>query len=652
MLTPQQVQEARQKFGIGAPSPVTDAVSRLQSTEQKPQSKGFFSRIVDDAKTRIGNVRQQFGQSTNPISDTLSVAGQAAGFVNDVTGEALSSVASATGIDEPIKKFGLDILDTPGGKLGLQALRAGMDTWEHFKELNPEAANNIANVINIASVLPQGAAAKAGAPLAVKAGDAALDAGKSAVGMIRPKVNPAKAVQQIVQGKTDDAVRSVEALSAIDRTGVDTYGKLYKRLDEAGKKQLAVVDAALAKDKGTTFLDKLATVQKTASGKTIKTNYVDKALNHLREANRNIGDDLAASEIDELITKANTRGLTNKEVNDIARMYNEEFGRKAFGKTGEALTSVNAQMYENVRKGVKEVARRGIGGKEAQAADKIYSSIRNTQRLVEKHLDAVSKAEAKLKEMGIIEKGATFIARATDVLTGGTIRGLIRGVMPESGITAKLNIVELEGRLAKNLKALQEATAKGKADDIINAIKRIAPEDAASKASPVASASASKPITKATPKPVAKPVAKTASKADPLIAEARKYKSAEEFVKAHGNYYHGSAKVIKEFKDMGRGGVYLTPSRMEAQRYGGWSGEVTSAFVDIKKPYIDKSNIFIHAPEKFPEKLAKLKAEGYDSIVRYMGDGNKNPQIFVFDPTKIKTESQLTNIWKKANPKR
>lgn len=174
-----------------------------------------------------------------------------------------------------------------------------------------------------------------------------------------------------------------------------------------------------------------------------------------------------------------------------------------------------------------------------------------------------------------------------------------------------------------------------------------------------------------------------------LIEEARKYRSAEEFVKAQGTpVYHGSSSEITEFEirnprreldpgDYGRG-VYFAPDKKIAKSYG---DKITEAFVDLANPYtadlstrsamIKSKNDLIDiinansdlnlkkdyqgsgkilsefiiedvGSNEFSEIMQKA---GYDGFI---AKGNQ-PETVVFDPKKIKTKQQLTDIWKEAN---
>lgn len=275
---------------------------------------------------------------------------------------------------------------------------------------------------------------------------------------VKPTPKLEQAIGQVLQGKTTNIKPFEQAISTIDTTGVKTYSDLANKFDEAIPSLSAKVDAELAKDTNMYKLSDLAVKATSKGGQEVSTDYVTKALSGLKELYTTIGDDVAKQNIDEIIAQANTNGLTRKEVNDISRIYNQEFGTKAFSKaTGDALTSVNAQAYENVRKGLKNVARAGIGGDEAKVADQIMSSIYDSKKLIERNVEAVNKLKQRIEERGWIQKATYGAIKAVDTLTGGVIRGATDAVLNRGTGLKTLNALDLESNLKRNLEVIKKA---------------------------------------------------------------------------------------------------------------------------------------------------------------------------------------------------
>lgn len=137
---------------------------------------------------------------------------------------------------------------------------------------------------------------------------------------------------------------------------------------------------------------------------------------------------------------------------------------------------------------------------------------------------------------------------------------------------------------------------------------------------------------------------------DALIQEARKYKSAEEFVKEQGTQiYHGTDKVFKEFdiKKTPDGSIWFTDNKNSIIK--GDSG--ASGSTRIIDRFINENELKLadwNAYDKYS--LDQLQNMGYDGIkFSDTGDGRIDYQIFY--PEKLKTKSQLEEIWNKANKK-
>lgn len=269
-----------------------------------------------------------------------------------------------------------------------------------------------------------------------------------------------EAISQVIQGKTKDVTAGKLTFSNIDTDGVKTFTELNDRINQAFPKFAGIVDSELAKDTTKYALSELAVKQTTQGGQQVSTDYVSKALKDLSELYDKTGDTLAKANIDEVIQKATAEGLTRKEVNDLSRIYGSEFADKAFSKIGDPLTSVNAQAFENTRVGLKDVARAGLGGDEARAADKVMSSFFNTQRLIQRNIEAVNKLQQKIDERGLLATIGHGIAKYGDLLTGGSIRAFIGGLLPRGAGYKVYNALDLEEVLARNLRTIETALTK------------------------------------------------------------------------------------------------------------------------------------------------------------------------------------------------
>jgi hypothetical protein len=155
-----------------------------------------------------------------------------------------------------------------------------------------------------------------------------------------------------------------------------------------------------------------------------------------------------------------------------------------------------------------------------------------------------------------------------------------------------------------------------------------------------------------------------------LVEEAKKFKSADEFVKAQGEpVYHGTNAKFTEFdkKTIGKNrgsslgeGFYFTKDKDFAKQHG---KNVIETRVYLQNPLILNSKNDIHkiynlfgGKEQYFKKLEEniiskkditkeLKKQGFDGIIDNWSKG----EVVVFEPNQIKTKSQLKEIWDKAN---
>jgi len=434
---------------------VVSDFQKSQSGERNPVKAGFdiASSVVGGVSGAIGDVTVGVGKVALPQSAEDKVAEVAqVGAEKLFNTESVQSLVNSYGLLPEDRKQDLrtsgEFLEAMLDIVGLKGATALKQPLAQISKQGLDVATDIATK---------------GVKIAKETIDTVVPVGKN---LIKPKKKVTDVVGEIIQGKSKDVEKGVKALSNLDTTSVKTYDDLGKALQTRISSLSKGVDKVLGQDVTPTKLNKLTTETKSTSGKVIKTNYVNRALTDLAELYAKIGDGAKAQNIKDLVSKAKKTGLTKLEVNNIAREYGQEFGSKAFSKLGDPLTSVNAQLFENTRKGLKSVARKGIGSKEAQEIDSVISSMFNTSKLVQKNIEAVNKLQQKISDRGLLEKLGYVVSKTADVVTGGAVRGVIGGILPRGVGNKVFNALDLEKRLADNLKLINKAL-KGKTDDEI-----------------------------------------------------------------------------------------------------------------------------------------------------------------------------------------
>ncbi len=484
MLTPEELEIAKRAKELGkTPDEALAGIAKYRASktqtvleEPKETMQNRLADVGNKAAGDISNAITGQGKYTGQSPLTRGIGATKSAFLTVPEG----AVAMAP---EPVRKGIEKVGDVIGG--GFKALTSLIGSNKQLQEWtmkHPEATDKILEIAQgtadlgaIAGTITgaQGTVNTVGttARLASTGYTATSNLIKNATTIVKdtagkatkvvgsPEKSVVGAVGEVLQGKPDDIAKGIKAFKEIDTTGVKTYSDLGKKIDESITTLSKRVDDELARDTTKTPLSELTTTLKTKSGNTVSTNYVDTALKQMKELYEKTGDVKAAADIDELIATATKEGLTKQDINNIARVYNTEFGSKAFSKaTGDPLTSVNAQLYETVRKGLKGKAREGIGGAEAKAADEAISSLYNTKDLVTKNIDAVNKLQQKIAERGLTEKAGYYLTKYADILTGGTIRGMVGGLLPRGAGYKTLNALDLEERLQKNLEIIKRAS--------------------------------------------------------------------------------------------------------------------------------------------------------------------------------------------------
>jgi predicted regulator of amino acid metabolism with ACT domain len=429
--------------------------------------KEFGSDVITAVKDRATNVKNdmlpQTPEDAKKVAEggtnraLLRFGGQVGGLVGDLELATLKLVAP---------KFVEDLAAKGMDKISKTELAQTVATKiDEFKTAHPEASQDIEDVVNIAALIPyiKGAQLTAegvqkGGKAVTKIADAAIDANKAArLASATEEID--SVVGKIVQGKTRDLTKAKAALSSINTEGIKTYEELGTRLQDGIDALKGKVDTIL-EDAGSTTgplkADQLTTITKVGE-KTVQQNFVSDALDQLDELYGKIKDAPSQAKIANLKTKLNSEGLTLKELNDVAREYGTEFGNKAFSpKSGEALTSINAQAYENTRKGVKNAVRELMPDNTVKMLDERMGEMINTNKLVKNMEEKVNALYQKAKKRGVLEKVARGAADVVNAATFNTLSGFVSRLLPSNVGLKVMNSIDLENALGKSLKKLDD----------------------------------------------------------------------------------------------------------------------------------------------------------------------------------------------------
>lgn len=291
---------------------------------------------------------------------------------------------------------------------------------------------------------------------------------------------------KIFQAKPDKLDTMVRALEGIDKKGIKSSEDLFARLDAKAKANTTAVDEALQKS---TDVYKPADITKTIEvkgGKPLKQDFVQTALDHLKELYEKTSDPTSQAKIMEKITKYQKDGLTAHEMNLIAREYGSEFGSKAFSKaSGDPLTSVNAQSYENVRSGIKGTVREKMPDAGTKALDMNTSDSLDAMKLLKNVETKAQQAANKLEKAGVMQKVGAVFGKGVDIATGGFVKGMLKTLFNKAGrgVDETLSAIQIKEGIPKLIKAfekvekIKDLKAKGVEAQLKDIFKDFIPEN-------------------------------------------------------------------------------------------------------------------------------------------------------------------------------
>ncbi len=158
-------------------------------------------------------------------------------------------------------------------------------------------------------------------------------------------------------------------------------------------------------------------------------------------------------------------------------------------------------------------------------------------------------------------------------------------------------------------------------------------------------------------------IGEAAKKVSPLIEEAKKYKSADEFVRMQPLAYHGSPVPLKRFSNK-KGGVFFTDNYADATGFAGDPDNVYEGYLNFKKPLVidAKGAKWDELNTKYgkstQEVVSNAQGKGFDgvvfkNVVDNIGDtadfGGQGTIYYAYKPqSSFINESQLTDIYNKA----
>jgi hypothetical protein len=486
------------------PPPKSDVQQRLDEVKKSPsflerqknKLTDFIGDTVDTVKDVAGTVMEgakDIGETwqrddINPVQKVAATLGEAGSTVAEGVGEVTIGAGKAMvnqdaedAVGALTQKLATTIAETDTAQAAYKKTKDWYDGLDTSDKVIVDSAGGMAAFMS--EVLGLGVAKKVAKPIAEGITDAVevtSDAIAKVPGKIDEVMEPRRqakieqrkaeaddAVKRIIQptGKTTaERASQLEAskrvLSEVDANDIPDYQSGKEVFDERIKTIAENQDAHMAQFTEKYKPDQLGTYTKVGD-ETVATNPVQDALDGLENAYTLSGDAVEATKIKQLRAKMESEGLTVSEINKIARDYNIEFKNKAFDKMGNPKAGFNAENYESVRKGVKQVARDRMPDDISKELDAKLSDTYEVRSLFDRLAVEVDKLGAKANEPGMLARVAGGAVELTDILSGRLLGGVLRTLASKSGILQKgrVSFADLEKELQSNIKKFQKANS-------------------------------------------------------------------------------------------------------------------------------------------------------------------------------------------------
>jgi len=326
----------------------------------------------------------------------------------------------------------------------------------------------------------------------------------------------------------------------------------------------------------------------------------------------------------EVYTAAREFGLSDEEALPLAQAGGAVIGAVDFLPFGRLLKKLGAPRAATkliTNKMAREIVSVGTQAGFEGITEGIQEIIGN----------AIKKSYNENQDIWEGVKESTIIGS----LLGGFTDVTVSGVMGLTGRESKPG--EVVETVEKNIQEAIETEPKNRTQEqaeIVNAIENKVKE----------------PIKKET---------KVDKELELLVKEARKYGSAEEFIKAQGKpLYHGSptdrlnTKIKGSYvtpSDAGKG-IYFTDDFERANNYAQVGALDTAT---VTEGYLSMENPLKIEGKFIDQKIVdNAKKNGYDGIINKNVEGIEGyNEYVVFDPKNIKTKQQLIDIYNQATKK-
>ena len=552
---------------------------------KEPSYTERLKSSFQERKEEVKNIRS--GTASFP-EKILQEAGQVAGGAFDIVTQA------------PVIKQGLDIAGEgikalsetapikAVGEAISPATQKALDTWNSLPE---NIKKDIEAGINIASIIPIGVGTKAG----LVAGEKVLSTGAKTIKTGVEGVKGATKATSKVAGEiipTADRLVNFQVSKALDLTAGDIKNINLATGNEVGE-FLATKNLIRGNKIETTkalqdFFNENYKIVREEIGKvknTYKPTKVPRYKQALEEIQKQVGETTGLEDV----TKEINSLLKKKsiELNDVQRvkeLLDEHFS--LYKVTGDVKEGVAKQGLSNLRKELKDFIEKEVKnnvGTDIGVLNNEVSTAKSTLNAIEaRSTRGLTASNLKIGDIGVFGVGSMF---------GGPLAGVAavaaKKILGTSAVRLKF-AKWLDGISDARKVKIRKTLLGGKVPEEVN--KLLNQSNSIPKA---ISTNITKKNASISPKSTTKSLkgkGETPKQLDPLAAEARKYKSAEEFVKAQPKLFHSGTADIKEVnlgKTKFSKTFYLSDNADYAKSFGGKNSTINEMVIDTKAKLID-----------------------------------------------------------------
>ena len=279
-----------------------------------------------------------------------------------------------------------------------------------------------------------------------------------------------KFVDMIIRGsKNVDTATAKDAILSMGEDafkGVKDFKGLSKVFNGFIEKKSSQLTKILSEDPNLYSGNDLKVAEKVGD-KVVRTNYVDLALRHLQEYYNKTIDPSGLERIKQLMVKAKTEGLSQVEINNLAKEYGSKLTNNFFKNNGELLKGVSSKASESVRSGLKETSRSlykiwNPGSKLPESLDDITSALIKTKDAVDVMAEQARIAASKIKDKNLLQKGVSktgeIIGTVANTVDGGLLKGIVRKAIGGGLGSENMSVLEIEKKLPSMLKDIFKTT--------------------------------------------------------------------------------------------------------------------------------------------------------------------------------------------------